>query len=305
MDVQNEMNDLELFNEENLFRPTDRTIGSEWEIITTSSPQLVTSMRNKGFSEDLIEEENNGLYGYDTISEIKTLPFGFGSESDSVALRNLKETVDELYKSAQEVNAKVKIDSIDKRRGHTAGNHIHISGNGFEDLMKVANIMQAYEAMLMIIANPDNRSRIETFGFRYGIAIAHGQKEKMKNKKYDIMIDLSGGLTELRSIPMSKDLNTAFMVDLLTHRLISMAESNPEEMLRVEYLTNESPDGKRTYAEINRDRAITEGLNAYLYDVKFVMEENSLKVIPYERHISKVIDEYLTRVGDYQQFIFD
>jgi hypothetical protein len=305
MDVQNDLKGFDEFsNEKYLFRPTGRDWGIELEIVTTKSPQIVSSMWDKGFTKDEIEEETNGLY-CEGITEIKSLPFGFDPVSDSNALQTLYATVDEFYKRAQEVNATVTLGSYDEKTGHTAGNHIHIGGNGIEDLMKIANIMLAYEAPLMVIANPDNRERMEAFGYKYGIGIVNNPDEKSKYKKYDILMDMRKELVELRSIPMSKDLNTAFMVDQLVPKLISIAESDPEEMLRIEYLTNESPDGVSTYAEINRNRAIMDGLNAYLWDVKFVMEDNSLKAMPYERHISEAIDEYLTRAGDYQQFLFD
>jgi len=171
--------------------------------------------------------------------------------------------------------------------------------------MKVANIMQAYEAPLMAIANLDNKDRVEAFGYKYGIAIAGSSNKKSKLKKYDILIDIPKQLVELRIIPMSNDLNTALMVDLLVPALISKAEYDPEEMRRIEYLTNNSPDGVSTYAEINRDRAINDGSNAYLWDVNFVMEDDSMKAMPYERHISESIAECLTKSRDYQQFLFD
>jgi hypothetical protein len=305
MDMQNNLNNLDEFPiEMDLFQPTFRTAGWEWEIITTHSPQIVGSMWDNGFTENEIEEENNGLY-CESITEIKSHPFGFGSTSDSNASQTLYATVDDFYKSAQKVDASVTLGSYDKKTGHTAGNHIHISGDGMEDLMKVANIMQAYEAPLMVIANPDNKDRVEAFDYKYGIAIADNSNKKSKLKKYDILIDLPTQLVELRIIPMSNDLNAALMVDQLVPALISRAEFDPEETRKINYLTNNSPDGVSTYAEINRNNAIKDGLNAYLWDVNFIMENGSLKAIPYERHISEAIDECLTRVGDYQQFLFD
>jgi len=312
MDVENNLNGFDEFpSVEYLFRPTSsrikRDVGNEMEIFTTRTRQVVQYMGDKGFNKMLVEEETNGLL-CESITEIKTLPIGRDPLSDSIAFQTFYTTVDEFYNTAQEVNAKVTFDSYDKRTGHTAGNHVHISGNGIEDLMEVARIMQVYNPFIIVLANPDNQNntrRALEFGYKNRIGIAYNPSGKLKNKKNDILIDMRNGLVEDRIIPMSKDLNTAYMIPQLLHRLISMAESDPEEMLKIEYLTNESPDGVSTYAEINRNRAIMDGLKAILYDVKFVMENGSLKAISYERHISEIIDEYLTKVGDYQQFVFD
>jgi len=305
MDVQNDLNGFEeIVKEKHLFPGLVRDSGHEWEFDIDNpgrTQEIVDSVINNGIPAELIEGETNGI-DRGSVPEIKSLPLGYGSSSDSLAFKTLSSTVDEVYKGAREKNLEIKLHPYNKKTGHTFGNHIHIGGNGLEDLMKVANIMQAYEGILIVIANPDNKDRVEAFGYKYGIAIAENANKKRKYKRSDILIDWKNQRVELRIIPMSEDLNTAFMVDQLVPRLISAAESNPEEMLRIQYLTNESPDGLSTYAEINRDRAIAGGSNAYLWDVEFEMADGSLKMTPYERPIHDLINEYLDKVSDYSNF---
>lgn len=296
--------EIDLFKETGLVQPLSpgpRTWGAEFEIHTTNTDEIIESMRVKGFTKKEIEVEKNGLER-EGISEIKSHPFGFGPDSDLDALKKLYSTTNEFFRSALETGANVKLGPYDPETGHTAGIHVHISGNkddnGDKDLMKIVKIMKAYKPIIMVLANPNNRERVEAFGYTDDVGIASSYEEKKRYKKCDILINRGDGLVELRVIPMSEGLGTAFMIPKIVHTLITNAEYDPGEMRRIEYLVNNSPsDSDLTYAGINRNRAIMDGLDAYLWDVKFVIEDDLLMAISYEKTITEAIDECLTRVG--------
>jgi len=300
MELQNNLNGFSeyLFQPAYTPQPTDRSMGFELEFITDYTQQVVNSAWENGFTEDEIEVETNGRPG-EGITEIKSHPVGLGN--DSFVLERLNDTLYQFKRTVDEVGANLTLGPYDPNTGHTAGIHINISGTDDEDLMRVAKIMEFYKPTMILTSNSDNRGRVEAFGYKNETAIAYDSTDKSRKKRSDILIKKDENLVELRITPMSYSFETSLSVPFVLQRLISFTEGDELEMAKIEYLTNNRPDGDLTYTQINRDRVIDGGFNTQVWDAD-VLIDGELKIVPYERPVNDFINEHLTRVGYSQQF---